>query len=153
MTAPLRLRTAPESTNLMPPRSPLTPEQRQAQADAKLARIRHRTRALETGQKIILGGMLLNAARRDPEICRWLLDEAERSVTRDVDRKRLKPLLLELVGICAEAAPRATASPFDAADYIRSQEDADEYLSATLAEGGDEARAHEAIRRAGFAVR
>ena len=44
-----------------------TLEQQIAEAEAKLARLRTQSRQLENGQKIILGGMLLAAARHDPE--------------------------------------------------------------------------------------
>ena len=44
----------------------------------------------------ILGGLLLNAAQHQPNIRKWLLDEAAKVVTRDVDKKRLAPLLYEL---------------------------------------------------------
>lgn len=40
-----------------------TLEQKIAEAEAKLARLRKQTRELENGQKVILGGMLLAEAR------------------------------------------------------------------------------------------
>ena len=43
-------------------------QQKIAATEAKLARLRAQSRQLETGQKIILGGMLLNATRRDSRI-------------------------------------------------------------------------------------
>lgn len=73
-----------------------TLEQKIAALDAKIARLRHQSRKLETGQKIILGGMLLNAARQDPAVCAWLLKEVSKTVTRDADKNRLAPLLDEL---------------------------------------------------------
>jgi hypothetical protein len=73
-----------------------TLEQKIAALDAKIARLRHQSRKLETGQKIILGGMLLNAARQNSTVREWLLKEVQRAVTRDVDQKRLSPLLDEL---------------------------------------------------------
>lgn len=73
-----------------------TIDQKIAEAEAKLARLRQQSRALENGQKIILGGLLLNAARNQPRIRQWLIDEADKNVTRDVDRSRLEPLLAEL---------------------------------------------------------
>ena len=73
-----------------------TLEQKIAALDAKIARLRHQSRQLETGQKIILGGMLLNAARKDSNIREWLLKEATQSVIREADKKRLTPLLEEL---------------------------------------------------------
>ena len=74
----------------------LTIEQKIAQAEADLARLRTKAREVDTGRKIILGGMLLAAARRDPKIRAWLLAEAEAQITRDHDRKRLEPTLAEL---------------------------------------------------------
>lgn len=73
-----------------------TLEQKIAALDAKIARLRHQSRKLETGQKIILGGMLLNAARQEPTIRAWLLREVQRTVTRDVDKKRLAPIINEM---------------------------------------------------------
>jgi len=74
----------------------LTNDQKIAQHEAAIARLKEKNRALENGQKIILGGLLLNAARHQPLIRKWLLDEAAKVVTRDVDKKRLAPLLHEL---------------------------------------------------------
>lgn len=73
-----------------------TLDQKIAEAEARLARLRKQERSLENGQKIILGGMLLNAARRDPHMRKWLLEEAGESIVREADQKRLKPLLDEL---------------------------------------------------------
>ncbi|MBE7567507.1 hypothetical protein [Acidithiobacillus sp. HP-11] len=70
-----------------------TLKQKIAEAEDKLARLREQSRRTENGQKIILGGMLIHAARKDTKIRAWLLAEAERSVTREVDKKRLAPLL------------------------------------------------------------
>ncbi|MGH8347271.1 MAG: hypothetical protein ACRES5_12015 [Pseudomonas sp.] len=74
----------------------LTIEQKIAQKEAELARLRGQSRALENGQKIILGGMLLAEARKDAKIRQWVLDMAKATVKRDVDQKRLAPLLAEL---------------------------------------------------------
>lgn len=73
-----------------------TIDQKIAEAEAKLARLRKQSRELENGQKIILGGMVLAAARRDARWREWLLKEAAQHVTREADRKRLAPLLDEL---------------------------------------------------------
>ncbi len=73
-----------------------TLEQKIAEVEDRLARLKKQERSLENGQKIILGGMLLNAARRDPKMRDWLLEEATRSIAREADQKRLKPLLDEL---------------------------------------------------------
>lgn len=73
-----------------------TLDQKIAEAEAKLARLRKQNRELENGQKIILGGMLLAEARKEPRIRKWLIDTATKEVTRDADKKRLLPLLDEL---------------------------------------------------------
>lgn len=77
-------------------RTTRTLEQQIAEAEARLARLRTQSRQLENGQKIILGGMLLSATRHDPKIRAWVLQEAEKAITRDIDRKRIQPLLEEL---------------------------------------------------------
>lgn len=73
-----------------------TLEQKIAALDAQIARLRTQDRKLETGQKIVLGGMLLNAARQNENVRAWLLQEARRSITREVDKKRIAPLINEL---------------------------------------------------------
>jgi len=73
-----------------------TIEQKIAAKEAELARLRLRSRQLENGQKIILGGLLLRAVRTDPVMRKWLLTEANKHVTRDADQKRLAPLIEEL---------------------------------------------------------
>lgn len=70
-----------------------TIEQKIAETQAKLTRLRNQERQLENGQKIILGGMLLQAAKKDPSMRRWVLDNAAKFVTREADKKRLEPLL------------------------------------------------------------
>ena len=72
-----------------------TLEQKIAAAETKLARLRDQERRLETGQKVILGGMLLAAARNNLQTCTWVINEAEK-LTREADRKRLAPLIAEL---------------------------------------------------------
>lgn len=76
-----------------------TIEQQIAAKEAELARLRNKRRELETGQKIILGGMLLKAARNDARIRDWVLKEAAKTVTRPNDQKRLQPLLDELAAM------------------------------------------------------
>jgi len=71
-------------------------EQQIAELEAQIARLRERKRTEENGQKIILGGMLLASARHDPKMAAWVIEEAKKGVTRDIDKKRLAPLLREL---------------------------------------------------------
>ncbi|MHB8317120.1 MAG: hypothetical protein ACYDCW_15490 [Acidithiobacillus ferrivorans] len=81
-----------------------TLEQKIAEAESRLARLREQSRRTENGQKIILGGMLIHAARKDAKIRAWLLAEAEKSITREVDKKRLAPLL-DILRRTPEAKP------------------------------------------------
>lgn len=83
----------------------LTIEQKIAQKEAELARLRNQSRALENGQKIILGGMLLAEARKDAKIRQWLLSMATATVKRDVDQRRLAPLIAELAALDKPSEP------------------------------------------------
>lgn len=88
-----------------------TTAQKIAQLESQLARLREKDRALENGQKIILGGMLLASARTDQRIRQWVITEAAK-ITRPADIKRLAPLLEELKAMPSAAAkPASTASP------------------------------------------
>lgn len=73
-----------------------TIEQQIAAKEAELARLKDKQRKLENGQKIILGGFLLNEAKADTKIRSWLLHRVAKTITRDIDKKRLAPLLKEL---------------------------------------------------------
>lgn len=83
----------------------LTIEQKIAQKEAELARLRNQSRALENGQKIILGGMLLAEARKDAKIRQWLLSMVQATVKRDVDQRRLAPLIDELATLDKPKGP------------------------------------------------
>ena len=75
-----------------------TPSQQIAELEARIARLKKKDRALENGQKIILGGMLLQAARHEPRMAAWVIAEAAKSLTRKIDQDRLAPILAELAG-------------------------------------------------------
>lgn len=89
-----------------------TLEQKIAEAEGRLARLREMSRRTENGQKIILGGMLINAAKRDAKIREWLIQEAAMSITREVDKKRLEPLLDTLRRIPESGKPPQDTTPF-----------------------------------------
>jgi len=78
-------------------------EQKIAALEAQLAREKSRLskekRAIETGQKVILGGMLISMARKDPQARAWVIRQIRAQVTREIDLKRLQPLLEELEGL------------------------------------------------------
>lgn len=73
-----------------------TTDQQIAELEARLARLRDRRRAADTGMKVVVGGMVIAAARRDPKIARWVVDTIRSDVTRKVDLERLADLLAEL---------------------------------------------------------
>jgi hypothetical protein len=62
--------------------------------------------------------MLLAAARHDPKIRAWVIKGAGKAVTREIDKKRLQPLLDELKAMKDEKAgdePKADAREEQAA--------------------------------------
>ena len=87
-----------------------TTDQQIAELEAQIARLRERKRTEENGQKIILGGMLLASARHEPRIAAWVIKEAEKGVPRDIDKKRLAPLLKELAEKAKHAPDRNGAA-------------------------------------------
>lgn len=81
---------------------PRSLEQKLADVNAKIARLQHQDRKLDAGQKIVLGGMLLNAARQNESVRTWLLQETSRSITREIDKKRIAPIIDELKSISSK---------------------------------------------------
>ena len=73
-----------------------TVKQQIAKAEAKLARLKDRERKLENGQKIVIGGLSLAIARKNPERAKQLLADIDQEVTRKVDYDRLEPIIREL---------------------------------------------------------
>ena len=57
-----------------------TLEQQIAEAEARLTRLRTQSRQLENGQKIILTGMPMEAARHDPKVRAWVIKEAGKAM-------------------------------------------------------------------------
>lgn len=70
-----------------------TLDQKIADAEARLARLRLETRKQDTGRKIVLGGILLSAVEHDPTIRSWLLKQVDGDKLRKVDAERLAPLI------------------------------------------------------------
>ena len=75
--------------------SELTTSQKIAQLEDKIARLRKEDRALENGQKIIVGGIMITLAKKDPKAAQRLVELIEQNVTRDIDKKRIEPLITE----------------------------------------------------------
>lgn len=73
----------------------LTIEQKIAQKEAELARLKSQKRKVQTGQKVVIGGAVLKAAKKNPKIAKWLSETLRTEVTREADIKRIEPLLVE----------------------------------------------------------
>lgn len=67
-----------------------------ADLEAEVARKKEEARLLEDGQKYILGGMLLKAARSDAKMRKWTIEQIEKDVTRKADITRIADVLAEL---------------------------------------------------------
>lgn len=70
--------------------------QKIARKEAELARLKDQSRKLENGQKIIIGGMILSIARKNPERAKVMLNDIKTNVTKKADLDRLQPVIDEL---------------------------------------------------------
>lgn len=73
-----------------------TIEQKIARKQDELNRLKTRQRKLETGQKIIIGGMMLSMAQDDPQIAEQMLNWIGKHITRKTDLDRLEDVITEL---------------------------------------------------------
>lgn len=73
-----------------------TIEQKIARKQDELNRLKTRQRKLETGQKVIIGGMMLSLAEDDPQIAEQLLKWIDGNITRKTDLDRLEDVITEL---------------------------------------------------------
>lgn len=73
-----------------------TIEQKIARKQDELNRLKTKQRKLETGQKVIIGGMMLSLAKDDPQIAEQLLNLIDRQITRKTDLDRLEDVITEL---------------------------------------------------------
>ena len=74
----------------------LTIEQKIARKQDELNRLKTKQRKLETGQKVIIGGMMLSLAKEDPHVAQQLLKWIEDNITRKTDLDRLEDVVTEL---------------------------------------------------------
>lgn len=74
----------------------LTLEQQIAKKEKDLALLKERVRKAENGQKIVLGGMVLSIAKKEPVRAKQLLTDIEQHITRQTDKDRLNDLIIEL---------------------------------------------------------
>ena len=73
-----------------------TIEQKIARKQDELNRLKTKQRKLETGQKVIIGGMMLSLAKEDPHVAQQLLKWIEDNITRKTDLDRLEDVVTEL---------------------------------------------------------
>lgn len=73
-----------------------TVEQKIAQKEAELARLKEKKRKLENAQKIVIGGMMLSMAKDNPIVSKKLLDWINERVDRKTDLNRLESVIDEL---------------------------------------------------------
>ncbi|MBH0007682.1 hypothetical protein [Psychrobacter sp. SWN149] len=73
-----------------------TIEQKIARKQDELNRLKTKQRKLETGQKVIIGGMILSLAKDDPQIAEQLLKWIDSNITRKTDLDRLEDVITEL---------------------------------------------------------
>ena len=82
-----------------------TLEEKIASKEAQLNALKEKKRETENGQKIIIGGMMLAMARKNPQVARKMLDWIATEVNRYTDKKRLLSLVNELKKI-ADSQPQ-----------------------------------------------
>ncbi|EEV8881644.1 mobilization protein [Escherichia coli] len=85
-----------------------TLEQKIAEAEARLQRLKAKSRSRDTAQKVIVGAAMLARVRRPEEaqLRSFLLQFLRKEVTRQADVNRIQPLINEL-----EKLPRPPAKP------------------------------------------
>jgi hypothetical protein len=74
----------------------LTLEQKIAQKEDEIARLKEQARKKENGQKIIIGGLMLSVAKNDSKVAKELLELIESKITRKTDLKRLDNVIDDL---------------------------------------------------------
>jgi hypothetical protein len=84
-----------------------TLEQQIAQKQDELNRLKEKAKTLENGQKIVLGGMVLSVARKNPQFARQLLGMISIEINRDTDKKRLENIIEELKAVVNDNQPQA----------------------------------------------
>lgn len=72
-----------------------TLEQQLAEAEAKVARLKEKAKKQDTAEKVVIGGMMLAYARKNPNNAKRLLDIMQ-SELREQDLKRVQRAVNEL---------------------------------------------------------
>lgn len=77
-----------------------TLEQQLAEAEAKVARLKEKAKKQDTAEKVVIGGMMLAYARKNPNNAKRLLDIMQ-SELREQDLKRVQRAVDELKKVVA----------------------------------------------------
>lgn len=80
----------------------LTLEQKIAQAQANLARLKDKARSEDTRQKIIVGAAVISQALRSPSLAGRLLAILDAEPLRDHDKKAVADLITKLKSVAAK---------------------------------------------------
>jgi len=83
-----------------------TIQQKIAETQARLQRLKTKAKADETRRKIITGSLVISNALKDPYQARALTDILRQGLTRDVDLKTVADLLDELDAKASEASSK-----------------------------------------------
>jgi len=81
-----------------------TIQQKIAETEARLQRLKAKAKADQTRQKIIIGSILINDALNDPRRAKYLAERVRTGLTRDIDLKAVAALLDQLDSKAAEAS-------------------------------------------------
>lgn len=71
----------------------LTLEQKIAQKEQEIARLKDQARRKETAQKVVIGGLMLSVAKNDARVAQQLLELIREHITRKADLERLEPVI------------------------------------------------------------
>lgn len=92
-----------------------TLEQQLAEAEAKVARLKEKAKKQDTAEKVVIGGMMLAYARKNPNNAKRLL-ELMQTELREQDLKRVQRAVSELNLIVGNAQ----LANFDGSNYANS---------------------------------
>lgn len=81
-------------------------EQKIAETQNKLSRLKERQKASETRKKIIVGAVTISNALKEPKAAQALATILRQTITRDIDRKEIISLLEELDNVAFQGDPR-----------------------------------------------
>lgn len=71
-------------------------DQKIAEAEANLARLRTQKKAKDTRCKILVGATVITEALKNPRAASWLAKTLRKNVTRGLDQKDIAELLADL---------------------------------------------------------